>query len=163
MNNDINNKYLLFSVDEEYALPLSNVVEIIEMVDMTRVPETPDYISGIINLRGHVVPVIDIRKRFKKPEYTGGHTQCIVITRIDSNFLGLVVDKVIDLIDIEPGKLSASPHLGGSYAHVFIKAIGIYDDKMHLIVDPDRLVNHNDLFFVEDEKAAAQEKEQDSE
>lgn len=148
MNNDIDNKYLIFEVDEEYALSLAYVVEIIDTTGITRVPETPDYIAGILNLRGHVVPVIDIRKRFKKPDRTDDRRQCIIITKIEGNLLGLIVDNVIDLVDIEPSHITASPQVGGSYVHVFIKSIGIYNEKMMLIVDADRLVNYNDLFFV---------------
>lgn len=155
MVNDINSKYLIFEVDEEYALPLSYIVEIIDAADITRVPETPDYIAGIINLRGHVVPVIDIRKRFHKPDRGELCRQCIIITRIESNLLGLVVDNVIDLVDIDPKQISPSPQVGGSYVHVFIKSIGIYDEKMMLIVDADRLVNYNDLFFTDEGGAEA--------
>lgn len=149
MINDVNNKYLIFEVDEEYALGVRYIVEIIENTDITRVPEAPDYIAGIINLHGMVVPVIDIRKRFKKPPKVDAPRRCIIITKVESNPLGLIVDNVVDMIDMEPDKLKEPPQVGGSYVHVFIKAIGIYEDRMHLVVDPDKLVNYNDLFFTE--------------
>lgn len=148
--NDINTKYLLFEVDEEYALALSYVMEIIEYTEITRVPEAPEYIAGIINLRGHVIPVLDVRKRFRKAAGTSVIPRCIVIAQIEDSPLGLIVDNVIDLIDIDTDNLKDPPHVGANYIHVFVKYIGIADGKMHLIVDPDKLVNYDDLSFVED-------------
>lgn len=100
-------KYLLFEVDEEYALELDTVLEIIELCDVTRVPEAPDYVAGIINLRGNVVPVIDVRKRFRKPLGENVIARCIIICDIADNRLGLIVDNVIDLIEIEDDRLQA--------------------------------------------------------
>ena len=155
MSNDINSKYLIFEVDEEYALSLSYVVEIIDTTGITRVPETPDYIAGILNLRGHVVPVIDVRMRFRKPPKPDTRQRCIVIARIAENLLGLLVDNVVDLIDIPPEKITPTPQVGGSYVHGYVQGIGVYEDKVQLIIDTDRLVNYNDLFFVEREEAGA--------
>lgn len=154
---DVANKYLLFEVDEEYAISLEHVVEIIEYTDITRVPETPDYIAGIINLRGHVIPVLDIRKRFRKRIQDTASARCIIICTIENSQLGLIVDNVIDLIDIDADKLKDPPQVGSSYVHVFIKHIGIADSKMYLIVDTDKLVNYNDLFFLETEEGAGAE------
>lgn len=158
MNNN-STKYLIFTVDEEYALDIANVVEIIEMTDITKVPETPDYISGIINLRGHVVPVLDIRKRFRKTGAGTGKPRCIVIANIEDNQLGLIVDNVVDLVDIEKDMIKDPPQVGSNYVHVFVKSIGITGDKMHLIVDTDKLVNYNDLSFLEEGEALLQEGE----
>lgn len=154
----LSSKYLLFSVDEEYALELSSVLEIIELADITRVPEAPDYVSGIMNLRGNVVPVLDVRKRFKKPEREDIKARCIVVCNVEDHRLGLLVDNVIDLIDIPRDKLQDPPQLGSNYVNVFIKSIGISSDeeeeevRMHLIVDTDKLVNYNDLHFFDDDR-----------
>lgn len=157
MSENTMNKYLLFEVDEVYALSLDNVVEIIEMTEVTRVPEAPDYIAGIINLRGHVVPLLDIRKRFRKPPREDAPARCIVIARIEENQLGLMVDNVIDLIDIAPENLKEPPQVGSSYTHVFIGAIGILNGQMHLIIDTDKLVNYADLNLDGEETATAAE------
>ncbi len=160
---ELSNKYLLFEVDEEYALNLSSVLEIIELKTITRVPEAPDYVSGIINLRGNVVPILDIRKRFRKPERPDVKPRCVIICNVADNRLGLMVDNVIDLINIDPSKLKDPPQLGSNYVHVFIKNIGISGDdekqdtklpmlKMHLIVDTDKLINYNDLHFFDDDR-----------
>lgn len=154
---DVHNKYLIFAVDEEYALPLSTVVEIIEHREITRVPETPDYVAGIINLRGHVIPVIDIRTRFRKESKAMGKRRCIIITRIEGKPLGLVVDTVIDLIDIREDQINEVPQVGKNYVHIYIKGIGISEKRMHLIVDTDKLVNYNELGFLEEENLEGQE------
>jgi len=150
---EISRKYLLFEVDEEYALELDKVLEIIELCEVTRVPEAPDYVAGIINLRGNVVPVIDVRKRFRKPAREGVVSRCIVICSIGDNRLGMIVDNVIDLIEIDPENLQDPPQLGSNYIHVFVKNIGLSasePDRMQLIVDTDKLVNYDDLHYFDE-------------
>lgn len=156
--NEVQNKYLLFEVDEEYALELAKVIEIIEYTDITRVPEAPEYVAGILNLRGHVIPVLDVRKRFQKPD-KDVKQRCIIIASIDGNQLGLIVDNVIDLIEIDSTNLSDSPQVGSNYIHVFVKYIGIHEGKMHLIVDTDKLVNHKDLEILEEAESEPSKEE----
>ncbi len=144
-------QYLVFSVDESYALELSKIVEILEYKPITRVPETPPYIAGMMNRHGSVLPVIDMRKRFHKEDRPDLPYRCIIVIRFDEMKLGLVVDNVNDLITLDPGSISAPPQVGPDYAHVFIKGIGVHEQKMMLIVDADRLVNQSDLTFLEEE------------
>lgn len=159
---DIKNQYLIFEVDEEYAICLENVDEIIRYTideegsdGITKIPEAPEYISGVLNLRGHVLPIMNIRCRFKKPIIEDKEKiprQCIIIAKIENSQLGLVVDNVIDLINIDEANLKDPPQVGSTYSHVFIKSIGIDNEskKMHLIIDTDRLIHHKDLAFVDD-------------
>lgn len=153
VNNDISNQYLIFEVDEEFAIEISRVIEILELQPITTVPETPAYIPGVINLRGNVLPVIDVRVRFKKAKKEHSRRNCIIIVELDGIRLGLVVDGVVDLLTIPDDKILPPPQVGGNYTHVFIKAIGVYNDKMKLIIDGDKLVNYKDLeFFPDSEK-----------
>ena len=145
MNEHLNDKYLIFQVDEYYALEIAAVVEIIEYSVPTNVPETPDYIAGMINLHGHIVPVIDIRTRFRKNPKDDTARKCIIIVNIGNNQLGLIVDNVIDLITINPANLTDPPQVGTSYSHVFIKSIGVFDNKMNLIIDTDKLIGYKDF------------------
>ena len=147
---EMKNKYLIFDVDESYALELGKVLEIIELAAVTAVPETPDYISGVINLRGHVVPVVDLRVRFRKAPGVKSSRQCIVVVDFDGVNLGLIVDNVVDLVTIDEDSISPPPQVGTEYAHVFIKEIGIYNGEMKLIVDGDKIINHSDLEFLND-------------
>lgn len=153
MSDFLKNQFLVFNVDEAYAIELSKVQEIVEMTGITRVPETPSYIAGVMNLRGHVVPVLDIRERFKKaPAAENSSRRCIVLVEFDGNPLGLIVDNVVDLITIEEGAFSEPPQVGNDYSHVFIRLVGVHDGKMHLIIDTDKLVNHSDLKFMDNEE-----------
>ena len=145
MNEHLSDKYLIFEVDEYYALEIAAVVEIIEYTEPTNVPDTPDYIAGMMNLHGHIVPVIDIRTRFKKKPKEINARRCIVIVNIANNHIGLIVDNVIDLITINPANLIDPPQVGTSYSYVFIKSIGVTGNKMNLIIDTDKLINHNDF------------------
>jgi Chemotaxis signal transduction protein len=149
MSEHLNDKYLIFEVDEYYAVEIAAVVEIIEYSVPTNVPDTPDYIAGMMNLHGHIVPVIDIRTRFRKKPKDITARKCIIIVNINHNQLGLIVDNVMDLITIDPANLTAPPQVGTSYSYVFIKSIGISDKKMHLVIDTDKLINHKDLEIME--------------
>ncbi|MDL2287314.1 chemotaxis protein CheW [Eubacteriales bacterium OttesenSCG-928-G02] len=149
MNEFIKNQYLIFFVDEAYAIEIDKVLEIIEYKNVTKVPETPDYISGIINLRGQVIPVIDLRKRFKKNTENNNPRKSIIITKIEGNQLGLIADGVSDIIKMEEDKISPPPTVGSDYAHVFVKLIGVHNEKMHLILDTDKLINLSDFELLE--------------
>lgn len=146
----LKNQYLIFEVDEAFAIELEQVIEIVEYANITCVPETPEYIAGVINLRGHVVPVIDMRVRFMKKAKADNDRRCIIIVNFEDNQLGLVVDNVVDLIQLEDENLSEPPQVGNDYAHVFIKQIGVHNEKMNLIVDVDKLVNYNEISFAEE-------------
>lgn len=143
-------KYLTFLLDESYALDMSMIVEIIQYQPVTPVPETPSYIAGITNLRGTVLPVIDMRARLQKPEREAGQRCCVIVVRFEEMLLGLVVDNVTDLVDIPADKITPPPQVGNNYAHVFVREIGILDGEMTLIIDTDRLVNLDELAFLDE-------------
>lgn len=147
---ELAHKYLVFAIDESYAVELANVLEIIEFKDVTRVPETPDYIAGVTNRQGSVLPVIDMRKRFHKDSAPEDIRRCIVVIRYEDMKLGLLVDSVSDLCDIGEEKISPPPQVGPNYAHVFIKAIGIREEEMVMIIDTNTLINHRDLQALEE-------------
>lgn len=142
-------KYLTFELDESYALPMSCIVEIIEYKIVTAVPETPDYIAGVINVRGDIIPVIDLRARFYLRPLLPESRRCIIIIWFGDQKMGLVVDNVTNLIALDPEQISEPPQVGGRYSHVFIRGIGILDVGMTLIIDTDKLVNLNELDFLE--------------
>jgi Chemotaxis signal transduction protein len=145
------NKYLVFYIDELFALELKSVIEIIDMRPITKVPETPEYIAGVMNLRGEALPVIDMRARFKKAPKGGNDRQCMIVARFDDMKLALLVDEVTDLVGIDPDNVNPPPQVGHDYSHVFIKAIGVREEGMLLIVDTDKLVNLSELDFMSEE------------
>lgn len=148
INIEMQNKYLIFEVDERYAIEIEKVIEIIELMPITKVPETPSYIEGVINLRGQVIPVISLRERFKKPAKRNAKRNCIIIISFDEIKLGLIVDTVLDLILIPADMVSPPPQVGSEYAHVFIKSIGVSDGQMNLILDGDKIINYSDIEFL---------------
>lgn len=150
MSEQLKQSYLICAVDEQYALAAGSVVQIVEYKDVTPVPEVPRYIAGIMNLRGRVIPVVDLRARFRKPPLAEGARRCIVIARFDALELGLAVDSALDLAIIEDDQIAPPPQVGSDYAHVFVKAIGVVNERMVLILDENRIVNHQDLEFLED-------------
>lgn len=145
-------KYLTFELDESYALEMSCIVEIIEYKTVTAVPETPAYIAGVINVRGTILPVIDLRARFHLPGASGKSRRCLIIILFEGQKIGLLVDSVTDLLEIAAEKITPPPQAGASYSHVFIKGIGITDSGMVLIADPDKLVNLDELAFLDKEE-----------
>lgn len=150
MNQLLENEYLICSIDEHYAIAVDSVVQIIEHTQVTPVPETPPYIVGIINLRGQVIPVIDLRIRFRKPPNAEIAHRCIVIVRFEALELGLIVDNVLDLLTILPEQKTPPPQVGNDYAHVFVKEIGVVNEEMNLILDENKIVNYSDLEFLSD-------------
>ena len=149
INQETYGKYLIFEVDQAYALEIDKIIEIVELSAVTPVPETPDYIAGVINLRGQVVPLIDIRCRFKcSSGDLENKRRCVVIVDFEGAHIGLMVDNVLELADIPDENISPPPQVGNDYVHVFVKAIGVVDSKMMLIIDPERIVNFSDLDFL---------------
>ena len=152
MQDDLGYKYLIFNLDESYALELTKVLEIVELSSISKVPETPDYILGIMNLRGHVLPIIDLRLRFKRKTKERTGKECVIIIDFDGNNVGIIADTVVDLISIPPESIAPPPQVGSDYSHVFVKGIGIHGDEMKLILDCDKIIYLNDLDFVKEEK-----------
>ncbi len=147
------NQYLIFELDDKYAVELQSVHEIVELQAITAVPEAPEYIPGVMNLRGSIIPLLDIRTRFKKEAASGKVRKSVIIVDIEEMKLGIIVDTVDDLAVIEHEKISPPPQVGSNYSHVFIKSIGFLNDEMILIVDSDKLVNLNELdIFPTEEK-----------
>lgn len=141
--NGIDNQYLTFAIEfEDYGVEIANVKEIITMCAITKVPHTDNYLKGIINLRGEIIPVIDVRERFMKPskEYDG--LTCIIVIEYKDYSMGLIVDKVEEVMFISEESLTAPPSDKFGYYNQFIKNIGRArdDDKVKLVLDLDKLL-----------------------
>ena len=133
--------YLGFIVDtEHFAVDISNIKEIIRVEPVTFVPHTEGYIKGIFNLRGDIVPVIDVRLRFMKEEIDYTEQTCIVVVLYQDHILGLIVDNILGVYTIEAEMISAPPSANLSYHNQFVKNIGRCDDGIKLILDLERLI-----------------------
>ncbi len=143
-------KYLTFYVENEvYGIEIHYVTEIIGVQPFTEVPEFPPHFRGIINLRGRIVPVMDIRLRFKKDFREYDNRTCIVIIDTDSMSVGLIVDSVSEVITIEDEDIVPPPDLNSASPR-YLKAIGKVDDSVKLLIDCERLLSDEDLVAVVD-------------
>jgi len=131
-------QYLTFRVGEEdFALDVSNVREILEFTSITRVPKTPEYMRGVINLRGSVVPVLDMRLKFGLTEARKTIDTCIIVLEVDidgeKTVIGALVDSVQEVFELDPQHIEPAPRIGTRLRTDFIKGMGHRDDHFIII------------------------------
>lgn len=138
--------YLIFKVDEQnYGIEIKYVIEIIGLVPITNVPNQEEYIKGIINLRGKIIPVIDARMRLLKPQKEYNERTCVIVTSINQFLVGIIVDHVSEVVVIEKEKISPLPQTYEKIEERFFKGVANLNDKLVLLIDcetfvkPDRL------------------------
>jgi purine-binding chemotaxis protein CheW len=137
-------KYLTFVLDNEaYGIGIDNVIEIIGIQPITSVPELPDYIRGIINLRGKIIPVMDVRLRFKKIFREYNDRTCIIVVDINDLSIGLIVDSVSEVLIIPDGDVILPPNLN-KVSNRYIRGIGKVDSEVKLILDCNKLIVDDD-------------------
>lgn len=130
------NKYLTFKLDkEEYGLEILKVREIIGLIDITRVPKMPNFIKGVINLRGRVLPVIDLRLKFKFESVQNTEETCIIIVDTGEILTGIIVDKVQEVLDISEENIENAPEFGINLNTDFILGIGKVKSRIIIILD----------------------------
>lgn len=134
--------------DEEYGVSISSVNEVIGFQKITAVPEMPDYIKGVINLRGKIIPVMDVRSRFKMTPNTQNERTCIVVVDVSDSPVGLIVDAVSDVVDIPEGDISPPPKMQGGYSSRFIKGMGRIGEKIKILINIDKLLYDDDLELI---------------
>jgi len=136
------NKFLTFSIGNEgYGIEIRYVTEIIGIQTITEVPDLPEYARGIINLRGKIIPVIDVRLRFKKDFREYDDRTCIIVVDINHLSIGFIVDQVSEVLDIEDTEIVPPPQLDKNYHHKYIKGIGKVGDEVILILDCEKLLS----------------------
>jgi purine-binding chemotaxis protein CheW len=138
-------KYLTFHIGtEDYGISIAHVTEIIGIQSITEIPEMPDFIKGVINLRGKVIPVMDVRIRFKLPPREYDERTCIVVVEIEETSVGLVVDTVNEVADIPEDQIEPPPkskRKGGSY----IQGIGKIDKEVKILLDINKILYDEEL------------------
>ena len=148
---DIEGKFLTFVLGEEiYGIEILKASEIIGLMDITTVPQTPDYMKGVINLRGKVIPVIDLRKKFSMQE--GVHTQetCVIVVEVNSSSIGLIVDSVSEVSDITGEEIENAPSYGQGIDTSFIMGLGKVKNKIIILLDIDAVLSTEELEMVEE-------------
>ncbi|MBI4805029.1 MAG: chemotaxis protein CheW [Desulfovibrio sp.] len=147
---DTTNQFLTFTLaDEVFALDISSVREVLEYTTITKMPRTPEYIRGVINLRGRAVPVVDMRLKFGMSETEHTVDTCIIIVEVrlagDEVVLGALADSVKEVMDIEPNDIEPAPKMGTSVQTDFIRGIGRHADGFIIILDINKIFNEVEL------------------
>ncbi|MDP4151888.1 MAG: chemotaxis protein CheW [Bacillota bacterium] len=139
-------KYLTFSIGKEvYAIEIKFVTEIIGIQPITEVPELPKYVRGIVNLRGSIIPVMDVRLRFKKDFAEYNDRTCIIVVDVKDISVGLIVDNVTEVLSISDEDIVPPPELNKRAENKYIKAIGKCENDVKLILDCEKLMNDKDF------------------
>ena len=146
-DNSILGKVMTFHIgDQIYGIEIQYIIEIIGMSHITKVPHVPDYIKGIINVRSKVVPIVDIRTRFGKPEITYTSRTCIITLDFNDTSVGIIVDSVADVEDIHTGDISATPENKNVNTNEFIQyMIRGENDTTKLILDVAKLLDEQEV------------------
>jgi purine-binding chemotaxis protein CheW len=144
-------KYLTFALaEEEYGLEILKVREIISMSEITSVPKTPSYVKGVINLRGKVIPVIDLRLKFAMDEAPYTDETCIIVVDVDGVEMGIIVDHVSEVLDIAAGDIEDAPEFGASVDIDFILGMGKADARVTILLDISKVIAAQELEMVRD-------------
>jgi purine-binding chemotaxis protein CheW len=153
-------QFLTFKLgDEVFALDISKVREVLDFTTVTKVPRTPEFMRGVINLRGSVVPVVDLRLKFGMTRTESSVNTCIIITEVtvdnDRTVLGALADSVQEVLDLEPGSIAPAPKIGTRLRTEFIHGMGRRDGRFMIILDIDRIFSFDELALVKQDGPAA--------
>jgi purine-binding chemotaxis protein CheW len=143
-------KYLTFVLGhEEYGLEILKVREIISVMEITEVPQVPQFIKGVINLRGKVIPIIDLRLKFGMSSIEYTRETCIIVVNVRDLLLGIVVDTVAEVLDIMEKDIDPSPAFGATIKTDFILGMGKVKGKVKILLDIDKVLSSDELEVVE--------------
>jgi len=153
-------QYLTFKLgDEVFALDISKVREVLDFTTVTKVPRTPEFMRGVINLRGSVVPVVDLRLKFGMSRTENGVNTCVIITEVtvdgDTTVLGALADSVQEVLDLDADHIAPAPKIGTKLKTEFIKGMGKRDDRFIIILDVDKVFSSDELALVKQDETAA--------
>lgn len=141
------NKYLFFRIDQEsYGIGIAHVIEIVEMQRISAVPDMPRYVKGVINLRGKVIPAVDLRLRFGMEERAYDDRTCIVVSEIGGVSLGFIVDTVEEVLEIPENQVEAAPQFKTvSGKERYIAGMGKVEETVKILLDVEKLVRDEEL------------------
>ncbi len=157
-------QYLTFSLrDESFAIEIAKVREVLDVASMTRIPRMPDYMNGVINLRGNVVPVMDLGLKLGMAPISKTRNTCIMIVEIEVEGslvqMGAITDSVHMVVDLAPGDIEPVPKMGTGLNTEFIEGMGHLDDKFLIILDIDRVLASEGKAVLRDQSSITAEAE----
>jgi len=130
---------------ETFGIPIGLVREIVRMMEITAVPEAPDYVEGVINLRGRIIPVIDLRKRFREPGIKVDKRNRILVAELEGRLVGLIVDAASEVLKMANGDIEPPPELLQENDLSYVTGLGKRNGKLIILVDVEKLLNHGEL------------------
>ena len=146
-------QYLTFRLGNEiFAIDVAKVREVLDLTTITAIPRTPEFMSGVINLRGSVVPVVDLRLCFEMSKTESTRNTCIVVVEVqldgEATVIGALADSVEEVIDLEPDQIQPAPRIGTQIRTDFIRGMGKRDAQFVMILDIDRVFSADELTAV---------------
>lgn len=154
-------KYLTFALgDEEFGLEILKVREIIGLMDITQVPRMPDFVRGVINLRGKVIPTIDLRRKFNMEEREDTLETCVIVVFLGDMLMGVIVDRVSEVLDLPEADIEGTPDFGVSIDTSFIKGVGKAGEKVVILLDIDKVLTEREAEKVTETGKTARRKTQ---
>ncbi len=144
---NVKNDDIIFQVvgfklgDEEFVLDILKVQEIIKLVDITPVPNSPDFVEGVINLRGKVIPIVSLRKRFGFEDKGKDSRTRIIVVEIDKKLVGFIVDHVTEVLRIPSSTIEPPPPLVSKIGSEYLKGVGKLDERLLIVLDVDKILN----------------------
>ncbi|MCF6150132.1 MAG: purine-binding chemotaxis protein CheW [Candidatus Kuenenia sp.] len=142
-------KYLTFFLcGEEYGIAILKVKEIMGIMNITPVPQAPGYVKGVINLRGKVIPIVDLRSKFGMPEKDHTQETCIIVVEVEKVLTGIIVDTVSEVIDINGSDIEPSPHFSNDVSTDLFLGMAKVKDKVKILLDIDAVLGSNDINLI---------------
>jgi purine-binding chemotaxis protein CheW len=135
--------------DEEYGVDINQVNSIETITEITRVPRTPAFVKGVINLRGTIVPVIDLRERFSLPSRGYDEQTRVIIVSVNAITVGMIVDSANDIIDIEESKVDPPPQAIGGIKAEYLKGIAKVDDRLLILLNLEKTLHPSEIVQLE--------------
>ena len=148
-NPEASSEFLTFTLGtEEYGVDILKVQEIRGYGTVTRIPDAPEFIKGVINLRGTIVPVVDMRIKFKLGKVEYNTLTVMIILNVANRVVGMVVDGVSDVVALTPAQVRPAPELGAAVGAQFLTGIGTLDNRMLILVDIEKLMSSAEMALV---------------
>lgn len=139
-------KFLTFQLqDEEYGLEILKVWEILGLLEITSVPQTPDYVRGVVNLRGQVIPVVDLRLKFGMDEVEYSKRTCIIVVDVKGVMMGIVVDTVSEVMEINSDSIEETPSFGTKLSTDYILGMGKVNGGVKILLDIDKVLTTDEM------------------
>lgn len=147
-------KYMTFGLaEEEYGIEILKVQEIIQMQPITTVPRSPNFIRGVINLRGKVIPIVELRKKFDFETVEDSEETCIIVVQVETSgkplTMGVIIDAVKEVLDIHADQIEPPPAMGGDIEAQFIIGMGKIGDSVKILLDIDKVLSLEELEYIE--------------